>query len=140
MVELVQQASNTYNLLKKAFKPGTSERSNNKSHFDNIVKHLITLKNMFDNIPDGGGPYGKVVEKLNQIMEEITNPELESHVTLNDVRERTKSHFFNIFGTEMELTEGGRRMSYRSRKMKKHKKSKSYKKIRRGKRTKRRRY
>jgi hypothetical protein len=37
-------------------------------------------------------------------------------------------------------TDGGRRMSYRSRKMKNHKKFKSYKKIRRGKRTKRRRY
>jgi len=35
---------------------------------------------------------------------------------------------------------GGRRMSYRSRKMKNHKKSKSHKKIRKGKRTKRRRY
>jgi len=40
---------------------------------------------------------------------------------------------------EAEL-KGGRRMSYRSRKMKKHKKSKSYKKIRKGKRSKRRRY
>jgi hypothetical protein len=35
---------------------------------------------------------------------------------------------------------GGRRMSYRSQKMKKHKRSKSHKKIKKGKRTKRRRY
>jgi hypothetical protein len=43
-------------------------------------------------------------------------------------------------GSKRTRSGGGRRMSYRSRKMKKHKKSKSHKKIRKGKRTKRRRY
>jgi hypothetical protein len=55
--------------------------------------------------------------------------------TMNDQRK----YILNMLNTAFPPT-GGRRMSYRSRKMKKHKRSKSHKKIKKGKRTKRRRY
>jgi hypothetical protein len=55
---------------------------------------------------------------------------------MNRIRTEAKTKFEEAYPS----TSGGRRMSYRSRKMKNHKKFKSYKKIRRGKRTKRRRY
>lgn len=54
--------------------------------------------------------------------------------------EELRKYAVTLFNQAYPLTSGGRRMRYRSRKMKKHKKSKSHKKIKRGNRTKRRRY
>ena len=50
-----------------------------------------------------------------------------------------RKYILKLLNTAFPPT-GGRRMSYRSRKMKKHKRSKSHKKIKKGKRTKWRRY
>jgi len=115
----------------------------------NIQTNLSTLISIYQQFPTID--YTEEIETVNSILTTFNNSIQKINTStdddgLNSLRIKARNDFYKYFKSKLyEYTKGGpsasgRRMSYRSRKMKKHKKSKSYKKIRKGKRTKRRRY
>jgi hypothetical protein len=100
--------------------------NNIKSNLKTLIQHLY-LHNMTVEKTE--------IERALERIQLIRDPARDNISILNEHRALSLKILNETFPPE-----GGRRMSYRSRKMKKHKKSKSHKKIKKGKRTKRIRY
>lgn len=152
-MSLDSQVINTWASLNRSFTFGTPNRVTNGTIYREILSNLKKLHTTLKNMTRGFKIASKIEFLVIKIMEEIgdnpeledaDNPELEDATRMNEIRNRAKTNFKDLFSGGYDFSEavavklaprGG--MRYRSRKMKKHKKSKSHKKI---KRTKRRRY
>ena len=144
-MDIQTQIIDIWGLLNTPFRPGTRDRETNGTTYRAILQKLNMLKTTF--IDQNGDDTAKTVQYIITIMEQIgDNPELEASDRMNNIRKQAKRQVEHYFKAVVDFRENeavpkvidaGRRMRYRSRKMKKHKKSKSHKKI---KRTKRRRY
>jgi hypothetical protein len=114
----------------------------NPSTIDAInVPKLKDMKSKLENLRNAVElqlPGSNIMATMEEAIVRVNSIKLYGNDDLSTMDDQRK-YILMLLNTAFPLT-GGRRMSYRSRKMKKHKRSKSHKKIKKGKRTKRRRY
>jgi hypothetical protein len=102
------------------------------------VPKLKDMKSKLQNLRNAVEPGSNIMATMEEAIMRVNSIKLNGNDDLSTMDDQRK-YILTLLNTAFPPT-GGRRMSYRSRKMKKHKRSKSHKKIKKGKRTKRRRY